>query len=119
MQISKKVIERTTVIEVAGSIDANNADELTSYLTGSINAGNCHIVVDLSQVNFMSSAGLRAILAGLKESKRFGGELQLAAAQPGVEKTLRISGFTSILNLFPNLEEAVSSSEDRQQTSGR
>jgi anti-sigma B factor antagonist len=114
MQISENVIDRTTVIGVSGSVDANNAGELTSYLTGRVDAGYLRIVVDLSQVDFMSSAGLRAILAGLKESRRRGGDLHLAAAQPGVEKTLRISGFTSILTLFPTVEEAVSSSEARK-----
>ena len=71
--------------------------------------GASQLVADLSQVEFMSSAGLRAILAALKEARQHGGDLRLAAAQPGVEKILKISGFTSILKAYPSVDEALSS----------
>lgn len=60
----------------------------------------------------MSSAGIHAILAALKESRRLSGTLHLAAAQPGVERTLQISEFTSILNMFPTVDQAVNSFKD-------
>jgi anti-anti-sigma regulatory factor len=43
----------------------------------------------------------------LKESRQEGGDLHLAAAQPGVEKILKMSGFTSILKSYPTVAEAV------------
>lgn len=63
----------------------------------------------LGQVDFMSSAGLRAILLALKESRRQGGDLRLAAARPGVDYTLKISGLASILQSFPSVDQAVAS----------
>jgi anti-sigma B factor antagonist len=113
MQISESVIGRVTVIRVAGSLDAQTSSEFSSYLIGRIRAGNVDIVLDLSQVDFMSSAGIHAVLTALKESRRWSGALHLAAAQPGVERTLQISGFTRILNLFPTVDQAVTSFEDQ------
>ena len=94
------------VISVAGSIDALTAGEVTRYFSEQIGSGNPQIVADLSQVDFMSSAGLRAFLGALKESRQQGGDLHIAAPQPGVEKILKMSGFTTILKVYPTVEEA-------------
>jgi len=113
MKISESIIGRATVIRVAGSLDAQTSSEFSNYLTGRIGAGNVNIVLDLSQVDFMSSAGIHAILAALRESRQLSGTLHLAAAQPGVERTMQVSGFTSIINLFPTVDQAVSSFKDQ------
>jgi anti-anti-sigma factor len=104
---NEQQVGQATVISIAGSIDALTAGEVTSFLSAQVQSGKHHLVADLSQVDFMSSAGLRAILATLKESRQEGGDLHLAAAQPGVEKILKMSGFTSILKSYPTVAEAV------------
>ena len=68
--------------------------------------------MDLSQVEFMSSAGLRAILVSLKVCRREGGDLRLAAAQPGTEKVLKLTGFLTIIKSYPNVAEAQGSFND-------
>lgn len=109
MDIQVKQIDQTAVVSIAGSIDSLTAGEVTSFLSEQIGAGYRQLVADLSQVDFMSSAGLRAILTILKQSRQEGGDLRLAGAQAGVEKTLKISGFTSILKTYPTVDEAVAS----------
>jgi anti-anti-sigma factor len=109
VDLSVKQVNQTTVVTVAGSVDALTAGEVASFLSEQIGAGQNQLVADLSQVDFMSSAGLRAILATLKESRQQGGDLRLAAAQPGVDKILKMSGFTSILKAFSTVDEAIAS----------
>ncbi len=109
MEITAKQIDQTTVVSVAGSVDALTAGEVADFLSAEIGSGHTQIVGDLSRVEFMSSAGLRAILAALKDSRQQGGDLRLAAAQPGVEKVLKMSGFTSILKAYSSVDEAVAS----------
>ena len=109
MEINVKQLESTTIVCVTGSVDAFTADQLTSALTGEISRGHTQLVADISRMDFMSSAGLRAVLAATKEARLQGGDLRLSGAQPGVEKTLKMSGVTSILNAFPALDEAVAS----------
>ena len=60
-------------------------------------------------VNYTSSAGLRSLLGTVKSCRQAGGDLRMAAVQPQVHRVLEISGFTSILNLFPDVDHAVAS----------
>ena len=107
MEFREKQMGGTTVITIIGSIDALTAAEVTTFLSAQVQDGKRQLVADLSQVDFMSSAGLRAILATLKESRQGGGDLHIAAPQPGVEKILKMSGFTSILKCYASVSEAV------------
>jgi anti-sigma B factor antagonist len=109
MNISAARQMQTTVVSIQGSIDATTASQVTSFLSTRIAENETRLIVDLAQVGFMSSAGLRAFLATLKESRQHGGDLRLAAAQPGVEKILKMSGFTNILKTFVTVDEAVKS----------
>lgn len=93
-----------TIVSCEGSIDALTAGEVETVLSSQKN-----IVFDLSQVDFISSAGLRAILVALKSCRQVGGDLRIAAAQPGVERVLNISGFTTILQIYPDVNSAVQS----------
>ncbi len=109
MEISVNEHKSVSVIAVVGSIDALTSADFSSFVSGQVEQGQTRLVVDLSQVDYMSSAGLRAILAVLKEARQLGGDLRLAAAQPGVEKILKLSGFMSILKVYPGVEEAITS----------
>ena len=97
------------VVSVNGSVDALTAVELNQFVNSQISNGNTNLVIDLGQVEFMSSAGLRAILASFKESRQNGGDLRLAAPKPGIEKVLKLSGFLNIIKTFPSSEDAVKS----------
>jgi anti-sigma B factor antagonist len=109
VETSVKQQDQTTVVSITGSVDALTAGELTDLLLENIDSQHVRMVVDLGEVDFMSSAGLRAIMTSLKESRKHGGDLRLAAAQPGVEKILKMSGFTSIMKSYSTLDQAVSS----------
>lgn len=109
MNINSVKQMRSTVVTIDGSVDAMTADQVTSFLDKRIRENETRLVLDLGQVDFMSSAGLRAILATLKESRQHGGDLRLAAAQTGVEKVLKMSGFTNILKTFQTIDEAIKS----------
>ena len=99
-------------VAVTGSVDAMTASVLTDFMLLKIGEGHHNLIVDLSQVEFMSSAGLRALLAALKECRNKGGDLRIAGAQPGVEKVLKMSGFTNILKTFPDNQQALASFAD-------
>ncbi len=109
MNITAQQIGETTVVSIVGSIDALTAGEVSGFLNEQIGSGRRQIVGDLGQVEFISSAGLRAILAALKDSRQQGGDLRLAAPRAGIEKTLKMSGFTNIMKFYPTVEEAVTS----------
>ena len=109
MEIKDSKIKNVTVITVEGSLDALTAPSLAEYVSKKVNGEEINIVVDFSGVDYTSSAGLRALLGATKETRAQSGDLRLAALQPDVEKVLTISGFTSILKVFDDVDAAVSS----------
>ena len=98
-----------TVAHITGSVDGLTADALTAALQQQIDAGNTRLIADLSGVSYTSSAGLRALLATVKQARQHGGDFRLAAVQPAVHKVLEMSGFTSILKLYADVELAIAS----------
>lgn len=107
MQLSTDVIDQTAVITIVGDLDAATAPEATDYLSGSFESGWTNIIIDLGQVPFMSSAGLRFILDAHQRGKKADVQVSLAGPNPGVEKVLANSGFTRILSCYASVEEAL------------
>lgn len=109
MDIEIDVRAAAAVVAIRGSVDGLTAETLLSTLQAQVEAGHVRLVADLSGVDYTSSAGLRALLATVKEARRRGGDLRLAEVTPNVRKVLDLSGFTSILKLFDDVDAAVNS----------
>lgn len=109
MEITLTHEAKATILSLSGSIDATNADSLMSALMGQIEEGNTWLVADFRQVDYISSAGLRALLGPLKQIRQQGGELCLAGVQEDVLKVLKLSGFTTILKTYPDVQTALAS----------
>jgi anti-anti-sigma factor len=97
------------VVVVSETVDALTAPELTRTLSKEISDGHSNLVVDLTQVEFMSSAGLRTLLGAVKESRTNGGDLRIASIKPGIDKVLKMSGFNNVAKVFSSQLEAVAS----------
>jgi anti-sigma B factor antagonist len=103
--------DAVTVVAIKGSVDSLNADQLTSAFAGPIGQGQVKLVADFSAVTYTSSAGLRSLLATVKDCRRHGGDLRIATLQPQVERVLSIAGFTSIIKVFVDSQGAIDSFE--------
>jgi anti-sigma B factor antagonist len=102
--------KRVDLVEVSGRIDSSTAPQLEQALKKIIKAGRFHIVVDLAETEFMSSAGLRALIAALKEVRRFNrGDLRLSGLSPKVKKAFDLAGFLELFQVFDNSVDAVGS----------
>lgn len=119
MKISQDKFPEGSLIILEGSIDASTAGQLRTYFEQQSDDGEKNFIADFSQVDFMSSAGLHVIIEVLKRSRRQGGDLRLAGAQPGVQNVLTISGFTTILQTFPTVEAAIDSYRMDQKEENR
>jgi anti-sigma B factor antagonist len=98
-----------TVVAVTETVDALTAPELTRLLSEQIRTGHYNLVVDLTGVEFMSSAGLRTLLGAVKESRTNGGDLRIASTNPGIDKVLKMSGFHNIAKVFTSSGDALAS----------
>lgn len=107
MDIRSEELQDVLVISLQGSFDALTAGEAREAIGRQIDEGQQQIVLDLRQVGFMSSAGVRVLLEMLKRARGTGGDLRLAAAQSTVERTLEISGLVHVLKTYPTVADAV------------
>ncbi|MBF8281866.1 MAG: hypothetical protein A2W37_15900 [Chloroflexi bacterium RBG_16_63_12] len=109
MEISTEELKQVSVMAVTGRVDSATAPELENALKKLVEAAKTQIVLDLKNVEYMSSAGLRAMVSTLKAVKRVNGDLRLASPSPRVEEVLRLAGLTSIFSIHPTRDEAVAS----------
>ncbi|MFN2322948.1 MAG: STAS domain-containing protein [Trueperaceae bacterium] len=98
-----------TVVAVSGTVDAVTAPRFAEALQAEVAGGASKLVVDLADVAYISSAGLRAVLAALKAARAAGGDLRLAGAVPAVAQVFDLAGFGSILESFDDVDGAVAS----------
>lgn len=96
MEIKKTTENARTVISVTGRVDTTTAPELEAGLRL---AGNETLTLDLSGVPYMSSAGLRCLLAAQKCLMAGGGAMTIVGIQPAVREVLDITGMSGILKL--------------------
>lgn len=109
LNITVESLRRVDLITVAGRIDSSNASELDSKLQASMNNGRYRLVLELSGVNYMSSAGLRAVVSALRQCKRQGGDVRLANISSRVNEVLNLAGLTSVFQTFDDATAAVGS----------
>ncbi|PDW04575.1 anti-sigma factor antagonist [Candidatus Viridilinea mediisalina] len=96
------------IMPIQGRVDAVTAPQLTRDVHAQIAQGARFVLLDLQEVVFLSSSGLRALLIIRKELMTLGGELRLAALQPQVHEVFALTGFTQVFAIHPTPEEAES-----------
>ncbi len=94
------------ILSVEGKINALTAPELEKALLKYINEGKIKLILDFSNVDYISSAGLRSVLVAAKTLMGKGGKLILSSLQPDVKEVFEISGFTTIIPITNSVEEA-------------
>lgn len=109
MQISVQPRETATVVALDGIVDGLTSEGIQQSLGELVRQGAVKLVADFGAVLYTSSAGLRVLLAIVKETRSRGGDLRLAGVRPDVLRALQIAGFTSILKLYPGVDEALES----------
>ncbi|MEO8432386.1 MAG: STAS domain-containing protein [Acidobacteriota bacterium] len=109
MEIRFERRESVTIVSIEGSVDGATAPEATASFRGEAQEGRVRLIGDLAGCDYMSSAGLRALLETVKDARRRGGDLRLAAVRPEVLRVLELSGFTGILKVYPDVASAAES----------
>ncbi len=109
MDVEVMQLEPVTVLAISGSVDSLTAEELTAALGAHLKAGRCRMVADFAGVEYTSSAGLRSLLTTVKECRRNGGDLRMAAVQSQVQRVLSLSGFSSIIKIYEDSATAIAS----------
>lgn len=109
LQITTKPLKRVELITVKGRVDSSTAPEFERALQTALENGRHQIVLDLEGVDYMSSAGLRAMVSALKAARKGNGDLRLSNPSNRVSEVLQLAGLTSIFEVYPSQVDAVGS----------
>ncbi|MGD2163117.1 MAG: STAS domain-containing protein [Anaerolineales bacterium] len=109
MDIQTQEHKRVVVVSVSGRIDSATAGEFEDVLNEFTQHGKNNLVLDLSEVDFISSAGLRVLVTARKAVKSAGGEIVFADSSEQVIETLEIAGLDVLFEQYPDRETAVGS----------
>jgi len=107
VEIKTEVINNVTVVGLKGRLDINTHGQLEAELNNLAGKGATKVLVDAGGLEYISSAGLRVLLAAAKNFRKVQGSIGLASLTPTVKQVFEISGFTSIFPIYTSREEAV------------
>jgi len=94
-------------IEVSGRIDSSNASELGEALTELVSETSPKLLIGLAGVEYMSSAGLRELVAAFKQAHNNSGDVRLCSPSERVSEVLSLSGLDSIFQIYDSVEDAI------------
>ncbi len=110
MEITTKEFKHCHLVALNGRVDSATAPQFTQVMDGLIDKGVYKFVIDMSALEYMSSAGFRALLGAQRSCKRYNrGEVILASVPQRIHEALELAGFTELFKTFPEPLEAVGS----------
>jgi anti-sigma B factor antagonist len=105
------IIERdkngVTVFELDGRVDTQGAVDMDMALQAAVSGGQNKMVLDMAQVSYISSAGLRTLADVVTANREAGGDLKLVGVNRRVLRVLRIIGFDRFFAIHDTVEEAI------------
>jgi len=108
MEVTTKQFKHCDLLAVKGRVDSATAPKLGEALDAIANEGRFKIVIDMTSLEYMSSAGFRVLIAAQRNCKRYNrGEVVLASIPPTINSALELAGFTILFKIFPDVTTAV------------
>lgn len=111
MDVKAETMKRCELVTVSGRVDSATAPRLEEMLLGLIQAGQKNIVVNLRDTEYISSAGLKALLSALMKVRRLvpPGDVVISEIQPELKETFNLVGFDRLFKFYDTDTHAVGS----------
>ena len=106
MNIMEREEKGVTVFVVDGRVDTQGAVAMDKALQASVAQGKYKLVMDMTDVTYISSAALRSLADILTKNKKAGGDLKLVALSSKILRVFRIIGFDKYFSIYDTVEAA-------------
>ena len=113
MELSSVLQDGIMVVTATGDLNATSCNQVETELSAQADAGHRWIVLDLGEVRYVSSAGLRVFLVSARKLAK-AGAFVLARPTPSVAQILKMTGFDRIVQVEPSLEAAVATARAKK-----
>jgi anti-sigma B factor antagonist len=105
--VATQPVTGVTVVSLAGELDATTAAELTSVLRALSEDGHVRVVVDASDLAFIDSSGLNALVTGARALAATGGDMVVAGAPAHIDRVFEVVRLTETVTVAASLEDAL------------
>jgi anti-anti-sigma factor len=106
MKIIKEKINGFIVLKIDGRIDTTNFSLLDEEINLLFNEGEQNFIFNFSDLNYISSSGLKIFLIAQKKIIALKGKLYLCELNPGIREIFDISGFSSLIKIYDSVSQA-------------
>lgn len=110
IEIGSKKQKDATIVSIKGRMDALSSPDFERHLEALMETGVKNFILNLEELNYISSAGLRSILIIAKKLKEKEGRISLACLTKAVKEIFVVSGFISLFPIYDSLDLALSES---------
>jgi len=107
MNLTTRTSGDVTIVGFEGKLDTNTCTNAEGHLKKTLDDGSKKLLIDLTKLDFVSSAGLRVLLSMAKRLESDGGALRICGLNETVSEIFEISGFDTILSVFATNEDAL------------
>jgi anti-anti-sigma factor len=107
----------TAIVSVDGRIDAESAERLDTAISGVLARGGRRVLVNLEKAAYISSSGLRVLLARLRDLRRTDGEMALCSPGPDVYRVFLLAGVHEVFPIYAGLDEFLAGTEAERRES--
>jgi anti-sigma B factor antagonist len=108
MKIATRTAGNVLVVEFGGKLDSYTSGEARDRIVDLVQGDNQRILINLQDLDFLTSAGMRVFVQGAKLLQGKRGEFKICCARPEIRKLLEIAGFSSLIKLYDSEEDACS-----------
>lgn len=109
MDINVREFKRANVVRVTGRVDASVAAQFEEVLRKQVESGHAHLILEMDSTDYISSAGVRALISAQKALKGRGGAVLLAQPSERVKEVLKMAGLDVLFLSYPDTETALGS----------
>lgn len=107
MEITQTQHGDLLIMNLTGRLDAHTSKPFEERLMLTIDEGHQSVLVDFSQLDYISSAGLRVLLLAARKLSEVNGKIALCNLKPSIKTVFDIAGFSSVFSIFTTREEAI------------
>ncbi|MEO7994513.1 MAG: STAS domain-containing protein [bacterium] len=109
MDIATREQNNILIVDIKGELDAKAAPDLKDALTDKITGGQHRVLVNLSDISYLDSAGLGVLVSGLKFATRQNGDLRMWGLQDEVKNIFQLTRLNKVFQIFDTEEQAMAS----------
>lgn len=107
LEIELDAADDIALLKLTGQIDSYTAEEIKKIIDAHMDNGHCKVIVDLSNIDYLDSAGLSTLIHAKTRLGKRNGDIRLAGLKGKAKEVFDLAGFTVLFNNFASCEKAL------------